>query len=130
MEPTRNPSSTARPGGGPGAGHPRSAVRLQQHLSHWLLLYAMSAIAAGLAVGYPLRAWTAAHTGGIGTLTTAAVFLVIYPMMVNLRVEALARAGRNVRGLLLALAYNFIWAPLIGFVPVSYTHLTLPTNRE
>jgi arsenite transporter len=116
MEPTRNPSSTARPDGGPGAGHPRSAVRLQQHLSHWLLLYAMSAIAAGLAVDYPLRAWTAAHTGGIGTLTTAAVFLVIYPMMVNLRVEALARAGRNVRGLLLALAYNFIWAPLIGFV--------------
>ena len=56
------------------------------------------------------------RTGGIGTLTTAAVFLVIYPMMVNLRVEALARAGRNLRGLLLALAYNFIWAPLIGFV--------------
>ena len=91
-------------------------MRLQQHLSHWLLLYAMSAIAAGLAVGYPLRAWAGSHTGGIGTLTTAAVFLVIYPMMVNLRVEALARAGRNVRGLLLALAYNFVWAPLIGFV--------------
>jgi len=49
-------------------------------------------------------------------LTTAAVFLVIYPMMVNLRVEALAKAGRNVRGLLLALVYNFVWAPLIGFV--------------
>jgi len=76
----------------------------------------MSAIAAGLAVGYPLRDWTGSHAGGIGTLTTAAVFLVIYPMMVNLRVEALARAGRNVRGLLLALAYNFVWAPLIGFV--------------
>ena len=116
MDQARNPSSAARPGGGPGTHSKRSAVRLQQHLSHWLLLYAMSAIAAGLAVGYPLRAWTGSHTGGIGTLTTAAVFLVIYPMMVNLRVEALARAGRNVRGLLLALAYNFIWAPLIGFV--------------
>jgi len=49
-------------------------------------------------------------------MTTAAVFLVIYPMMVNLRVEALVQAGRNVRGLLLALVYNFVWAPLIGFV--------------
>jgi len=116
MNPTRNPSLAAHPGGGPGTHSQRSAVRLQQHLSHWLLLYAMSAIAAGLAVGYPLRDWTGSHTGGIGTLTTAAVFLVIYPMMVNLRVEALARAGRNVRGLLLALGYNFIWAPLIGFV--------------
>ena len=119
MDATRNPSLAAHPGGGPGThrpARPASAVRLQRHLSHWLLLYAMSAIAAGLAVGYPLRDWTGSHAGGIGTLTTAAVFLVIYPMMVNLRVEALARAGRNVRGLLLALAYNFVWAPLIGFV--------------
>jgi ACR3 family arsenite transporter len=116
MDQTRNPFLAAHPGGGPGTHQTRSAVRLQQHLSHWLLLYAMSAIAAGLAAGYPLRAWAAARTGGIGTLTTVAVFLVIYPMMVNLRVEALARAGRNVRGLLLALAYNFVWAPLIGFV--------------
>jgi hypothetical protein len=58
-----------------------SAVRLQQHLSRWLLLYAMSAIAAG----YPMRAWAASRTGGIGNLTTVAVFLVIYPMTVNPR---------------------------------------------
>lgn len=48
-------------------------------------------------------------------LTTVAVFVVIYPMMVNLRLEALARAGRNVRGLGLAVAYNFVWAPLLGY---------------
>jgi hypothetical protein len=41
MDPTRNPA--ADPHLGP--HHQRSAVRLQQHLSHWLLLYAMSAIA-------------------------------------------------------------------------------------
>ena len=51
MNPTRKPSLAAHPGGGPGTHQTRSAVRLQQHLSHWLLLYAMSAIAAGLAVG-------------------------------------------------------------------------------
>lgn len=112
MDPTQNPPTSA--GAGP-QSHP-PAARLQQHLSHWLLLYAMSAITAGLATGYPLRDWSGAHSGGIGTLTTAAVFLVIYPMMVNLRVEALARAGRNVRGLGLALVYNFVWAPLVGFV--------------
>ena len=42
------------------------------------------------------------------------VFLVIYPMMIGLKFEALAQAGRNVRGLALALALNFIWAPLLG----------------
>jgi ACR3 family arsenite efflux pump ArsB len=82
------------------------------------MVYAMSAIGAGLAVGYPARAWAGSHSGGIGTLTTVAVFLVIYPMMVNLRVEAMVRAGRNVRGLSLALVYNFVWAPLVGLVLV------------
>ena len=82
------------------------------------MVYAMSAIAAGLAAGYPMRVWAGGHSGGIGTLTTAAVFLVIYPMMVNLRVDAMVRAGRNVRGLTLALVYNFIWAPLVGLVLV------------
>lgn len=114
MDPRNRPSHG--PGAAPGAGE--GAVRLQRYLSHWLLLYAMSAITVGLAVGYPLRGWAEAHSGGIGTMTTAAVFLVIYPMMVNLRVEALVQAGRNVRGLLLALVYNFVWAPLIGFVLV------------
>jgi ACR3 family arsenite efflux pump ArsB len=102
----------------PAAHHEGSAVRLQQHLSRWLMLYAMGAIMAGLSVGYPLREWAGRHTDGIGTLTTVAVFLVIYPMMVNLRVEALVRAGRNVRGLGLALVYNFVWAPLVGLVLV------------
>ena len=96
MDPKGNPSLTAHPEETPGTHSQRWAARLQQHLSHWLLLYAMSAIAAGLAVGYPLRGWAGAHTSGIGTLTTAAVFLVIYPMMVNLKVEAMARAAARV----------------------------------
>ncbi len=102
----------------PAPHHQRSAARLQQHLSTWLMLYAMGAITAGLVIGYPLRGWAGRHPDGIGTLTTVAVFLVIYPMMVNLRVEAMVRAGRNVRGLGLALVYNFVWAPLVGLVLV------------
>ncbi|PKQ17787.1 MAG: bile acid:sodium symporter, partial [Actinobacteria bacterium HGW-Actinobacteria-8] len=78
--------------------------------------YAMTAMAVGLLVGYPLRDWSHQHTDSLGVLTTAAVFLVIYPMMVNLRVEALSKAGKNVRGLSLALIYNFVWAPAVGYV--------------
>ena len=46
----------------------------------------------------------------------AAGILMIYPMMVNLRLEALVKAGRNVRGVGLAVVYNFVWAPPIGLV--------------
>lgn len=111
MTTLRTPSAV-----GAGSGRRGSAAATQQHLSRWLIVYALSAIGLGIAAGYPVRGWSKAHSGGIGTLTTIAVFAVIYPMMVNLRLEALAKAGRNVRGLALAVVYNFVWAPLIGYL--------------
>ena len=99
-----------------GMGVPTRRVRVQANLSRWLMAYAMGAMAAGLGAGYPMRDWAAQRADSIGAITTGAVFLVIYPMMVNLRVEALAKAGKNVRGLTLALIYNFVWAPAVGYV--------------
>jgi len=83
---------------GPGARapapvHPARPARVQAHLSRWLMAYAIGAIAAGLAAGYPARSWAGHHSGSISTWTTVAVFLVIYPMTVNLRVEAMVRAA-------------------------------------
>ena len=89
---------------------------LQQHLNRWLLGYSLLAIAVGLLAGYPAAAWSKTHSSTLSTLTTVAVFFIIYPMMVNLKLEALVEAGRNVRGVSLALLYNFVWAPLIGFL--------------
>ncbi len=110
----------AAPAGVQASGPVRRArpARVQAHLSKWLMVYAMGAITAGLAAGYPARTWAGHHSGDLSTLTTVAVFLVIYPMMVNLRIEAMVSAGRNVRGLGLALVYNFVWAPLVGLVLV------------
>jgi ACR3 family arsenite transporter len=87
---------------------------LLKHLNSWMLLYVVLAIAAGLALGHPRAAWIQAHQVGLSQLTTLAVFLIIYPMMVNLRIEALLQAGKNIKGLLLAMAFNFVWAPLLG----------------
>jgi len=89
---------------------------LQEHLNRWMLAYVTLAIVAGLALGNAAAAWTKANSGSVGTLTTIAVFLIIYPMMVNVRFEALLRAGRNLRGIGIALAFNFLWAPLVGWV--------------
>ena len=110
--------------GGSGAGggrvSPGRAVRTQQHLSRWLLAYALGAIALGMVAGYPMRGWSSGHTGALSTTTTVAVFLVIYPMMVNLRFEEMAKAGRNVRGLVVALVFNFVWAPAIGYLLATW----------
>ncbi len=89
---------------------------LQEHLNRWMLAYVSLAILVGLLAGNGLAGFAKTQAGPLGGLTTAAVFLIIYPMMVNVHFEALLRAGRNVRGIGIALLFNFVWAPLVGWV--------------
>lgn len=96
---------------------------LQAHLNKWLLAYVVAAMGLGVLAGRPQAGWSQAHQGDLSTLTTVAVFMIIYPMMVNLRFGGLLKAGRNIRGLALALAFNFVWAPLLGWALV---HLFIP----
>ncbi len=70
---------------------------LQEHLNAWMLLYVVLAIAAGLVAGAQSTGWIGTHRSGVSKLTTLAVFLIIYPMMVNLRLEALLQAGTNIK---------------------------------
>ncbi len=92
---------------------------VQEHLNRWMLAFVSLAIVAGLALGNAAAGWANANAGPVGTLTTGAVFLIIYPMMINVRFEALLRAGRNLRGIGITLAFNFVWAPLLGWVLVT-----------
>ena len=89
---------------------------LQEHLNRWLLLYVVAAMALGLLIGHPSSGWIGAKSGLVSTLTLIAVFFIVYPMMINLKVEALLKAGRNVKSILLTVGFNFVWAPLLGWV--------------
>jgi ACR3 family arsenite transporter len=88
---------------------------LHHHLNRWLLAYSVGVMGIALALGYPAETWATAHKSLLSTLTTVAVFLIIYPMMVNVRFDALATAGRRLKALGLAVAFNFVWAPLLGW---------------
>ena len=92
---------------------------VQEHLNRWMLAYVSLAIVVGLVLGEAFAAGVKANTGTLGGLTTGAVFLIIYPMMVSVRFEALLRAGRNLRGIGIALLFNFVWAPVVGWVLAS-----------
>lgn len=89
---------------------------LQQHLHDWLIGYVVLAMAAGLALGSTNAPWLEAHAVALGRLTTLAVFLIIYPMMINIKLGALHKASKNIRGLALTVVYNFVWAPLLGWL--------------
>lgn len=90
--------------------------KLQQHLHDWLIGYVFLAMAAGLALGRVNASWIDTHALALSRLTTLAVFFIIYPMMINVKLGALHKASKNVRGLALAVAYNFLWAPLLGWL--------------
>ncbi|MGC8635263.1 MAG: arsenic resistance protein [Candidatus Limnocylindrales bacterium] len=90
--------------------------RLQEHLSRWIVGYVAAAMLLGLLIGYPTEAIAKARTGLLDALATVLVFAVVYPMMINLRLGAVATAARHWRILALALGYSFLWAPSIGYV--------------
>ncbi len=89
---------------------------VKEHFSKYLLHYTLLSMGIGLAVGYPSENFVMQQQGLFTTLTLIAVFLIIYPMMVNLKLESLKLAVKNIKGLSIALAYNFVYAPLLGYV--------------
>jgi ACR3 family arsenite transporter len=100
---------------------------LQAHLNKWLLGYVVVVMGLGVLLGHPHAeaTWVKAHQGGISTLTTVAVFMIIYPMMVNLRFGGMLKAGKNLKGIVLALMFNFVWAPLLGY---GLVHIFITNN--
>ncbi|HIC88744.1 MAG TPA: arsenic resistance protein [Anaerolineae bacterium] len=92
-----------------------SLKKILEHLKSRLLWHVAAAIALGWPLGYVNGPFIKQHQPTLKTLITMVVFLMIYPMMINIRLEALAKAVRNLKGLGLTLGYNFVWAPLFGF---------------
>jgi len=88
---------------------------IQEHLKAQLIWYVAVAIVAGWLIGYFNQDFAKQHQPGLKTLITIAVFFMIYPMMVNVRFDALAKATKNLKGIGLTMFYNFLWAPLLGY---------------
>jgi len=88
----------------------------QQQLNQNLAWYVAAALGLGLLLGDLSGAFLEEHAASLSNATTVVVFFMIYPMMVNLQMEALAKSMRNGKAVLLSLAYNFLWAPLLGFL--------------
>jgi len=97
----------------------KNMKKLQEHLNKWLLLYVTGAMIFGLLIGKPSASWIKANQSMVSSLTTVMVFLIIYPMMINLKLEALAKASKNLKAILLSVIFNFVWAPLFGWLLVK-----------
>lgn len=96
--------------------------KLQSHLNNWMLVYTLILMIAGVWVGYGHSAilWVKANQQFLTLLNTIAVFFIIYPMMVNVKLELLLKSMKNWKALLLSLIYNFAWAPIFGYFIATY----------
>ncbi len=102
---------------------PSFAQRLAEHLRRNLLWYSLMAILLGWGLGVMEAGWIRAERGVLKTAAQGLVFLMIYPMMVNLNLELLPRVAREPKPVLLSLFYNFALTPLIAIVLVfAFVH--------
>ncbi len=89
--------------------------KIHENLKQNMIWYVLASIILGWVLGYLYGPTVKHYQPTLKNLITVAVFLMIYPMMVNIKMSALLNAVRNWKGLGLVLSYNFIWAPLFGY---------------
>ncbi len=86
---------------------------VNKNLSGNMLIYALVAILAGIFFG---NIW---NLNWMSALTLPVVFIMIYPMMVNLSLSSLKRVGEHKKPLGAALMINFVFAPLLMYILTS-----------
>ena len=90
--------------------------KVAEHLKRRLLFYALLAIVLGWWAGANGAGWVTAHKGALRVLAQLLVFLMIYPMMVNLNLELLPRVVREPKPVLLSLVYNYLFTPALAYL--------------
>lgn len=88
--------------------------RASRNLQTYLLGYSLIAIVVGWALGLALPTPSQAFSTGLSDVLKALVFLMIYPMMINLDLGALPRVFREPRPVLLSVLYNFVLTPIVS----------------
>ncbi|MGQ9532594.1 MAG: arsenic resistance protein [Desulfotomaculales bacterium] len=96
------------PGGPAAAAWP---VRVGRWFDRWLLRLIVISMAAGAALGF---LWPATAPG-LRRYVDLTLYLMLYPMMVGVQVEQVARAVRETRSILWSLFFNFVVSPLVGY---------------
>jgi ACR3 family arsenite efflux pump ArsB len=75
-----------------------------------LILFILFSIVAGVVFGWGFP--DQAH--GLKVYSKAALFIMLYPMMIGLRIEEVGKAAANLRLISLSMLFNFVFSPLLA----------------
>ena len=90
---------------------------LAKNLQKYLLLYSLVAIFSGLVLG---TNFTVQNKNLMSDVATVLVFLMIYPMMINLNISRFPSFLKKPKAILLSLIYNFAITPLISILMIHF----------
>ena len=95
--------------------------KLKNHLDRFLPLYVSLSMLLGFFAGLHMN--VKAHGNLFKTLNMLVVISMIYPMMINLRIEVLKKTARSWKNLLIALIIGLVYAPLLMYALAFVFHI-------
>lgn len=99
----------------PEAHHVGGLHAASEHVKKYLIVYTLLVVAIALPVGYFSEGFTAANKNLLSNLVIFFAILTIYPSMVQLKTEGLAKTFRSWRPILASMVYVFALSPIIAF---------------
>jgi len=91
--------------------------KLKENLSKYMIIYTVLVITAGLTFG---SIWNLKF---LSSIILPVVFIMIYPMMVNLSLSSLKKIKGSKKPLIIGMILNFIWAPLFMYLLTWVFHI-------
>lgn len=88
----------------------RQMQKISKGIESNLIVLILLSIAAGVVFGW--RFPDQAH--GLKSYSKAALFIMLYPMMIGLRIEEVGKAAANLKLISLSMLFNFLLSPLLA----------------
>ncbi len=90
--------------------------RIAKHVKTNLIWYSLLAIGLGFGLHFIFPGFVSKNKVLLKNITTVFVFLMIYPMMINLNLGKVVEIVKEPKVILASIVYNFIITPLVSFV--------------
>lgn len=88
----------------------RQVRKISKGIESNLILLILLSIAVGIAFGWRFPD----QANGLKSYSKAALFIMLYPMMIGLRIEEVGKAAANLKLISLSMLFNFIFSPLLA----------------
>lgn len=88
----------------------RQLQRISRGIESNLIILILFSIVAGVVFGW----WSPDQAHGLKAYSKAALFIMLYPMMIGLRIEEVGKAAANLKLISFSMLFNFLLSPLLA----------------